>query len=32
VRERQLGVLLDNLRRFLNGEPLNNVVEKEKWF
>jgi phosphoglycerate dehydrogenase-like enzyme len=32
VRERQLGVLLDNLERFLTGEPLNNVVEKAKWF
>ena len=32
VRKRQLGVLLDNLKRFLNSEPLNNVVEKEKWF
>ncbi|MCS6862622.1 MAG: D-2-hydroxyacid dehydrogenase [Abditibacteriales bacterium] len=32
VGQRQLGVLLDNLRRFLNDEPLNNVVAKEQWF
>jgi len=32
VRQRQLALLLDNLKQFLNDEPLNNVVEKEKWF
>ncbi len=32
VRQRQLGVLLDNMKRFLNNEPLNNLVEKANWF
>lgn len=32
VPERHLETLLDNLRRFVRGEPLRNVVEKTKWF
>jgi phosphoglycerate dehydrogenase-like enzyme len=32
IADRHLEVLLDNLRRFTNGEPLRNVVNKEKWF
>jgi phosphoglycerate dehydrogenase-like enzyme len=32
IAERHLAVLLDNLRRFRNGEPLRNVVSKELWF
>jgi len=32
VAERHLEVLLENLRRFADGEPLLNVVNKEKWF
>jgi phosphoglycerate dehydrogenase-like enzyme len=32
IAERHLQVLLDNLRRFDRGEPLLNVVDKEKWF
>jgi phosphoglycerate dehydrogenase-like enzyme len=32
VPERHLGVLLDNLRRFARGEPLQNVVDKRRWF
>ena len=32
VEERRFGVLKENCRRFLVGEPLLNPVEKEKWF
>jgi phosphoglycerate dehydrogenase-like enzyme len=32
VAERHLGVLLDNVRRFVRGEPLVNVVDKARWF
>jgi phosphoglycerate dehydrogenase-like enzyme len=31
VPERHLEVLLDNLRRFAGGQPLRNVVDKERW-
>jgi phosphoglycerate dehydrogenase-like enzyme len=30
--ERRYGVLVENARRFVNGEPLINVVDKEHWF
>jgi phosphoglycerate dehydrogenase-like enzyme len=30
--DRRFGVLRDNLRRFLAGEPLANVVDKRHWF
>jgi phosphoglycerate dehydrogenase-like enzyme len=32
IPERHLAVLLDNIGRFARGEPLRNVVNKEKWF
>lgn len=32
IAERHLGVVLDNVRRFVAGEPLRNVVDKAKWF
>ena len=32
VAERHLGVLEDNLRRFVAGEPLVNVVDKRQWY
>jgi phosphoglycerate dehydrogenase-like enzyme len=32
IAERHLEVLLDNVRRFVAGEPLRNVVDKRKWF
>jgi phosphoglycerate dehydrogenase-like enzyme len=32
LAERHLAVLLDNVGRFSRGEPLRNVVNKEKWF
>jgi phosphoglycerate dehydrogenase-like enzyme len=32
VAERHLEVLLDNLRRFVAGESLRNVVDKRQWF
>jgi phosphoglycerate dehydrogenase-like enzyme len=31
VAERHLEVLLDNLRRFVAGQPLRNVVDKGRW-
>jgi phosphoglycerate dehydrogenase-like enzyme len=30
--ERRFGVLLDNCRRFVGGQPLRNVVDKAQWF
>ncbi len=30
--ERRFGVILDNARRFANGEPLRNVVDKSRWY
>ena len=32
VPERHLQTLIDNLGRFVRGEPLVNVVDKTKWF
>lgn len=32
IAERHLGVLLENIRRFRSGEPLQNVVNKAMWF
>jgi phosphoglycerate dehydrogenase-like enzyme len=32
IAERHLGVLLDNVRRFVRDEPLRNVVNKALWF
>ena len=32
VPERHLAVLLDNVGRFVRGEPLRNVVNKALWF
>jgi phosphoglycerate dehydrogenase-like enzyme len=32
IAERHLDVLLDNVRRFVRGEPLRNVVNKRLWF
>lgn len=32
IAERHLGVLLENIRRFRHGEPLQNVVNKAMWF
>lgn len=31
IAERHLGVLLENVRRFVAGEPLRNVVDKQRW-
>jgi phosphoglycerate dehydrogenase-like enzyme len=31
VAERHLETLLDNLRRFVHGQPLRNVVDKQRW-
>ncbi len=31
VAERHLDTLLDNLRRFVAGQPLRNVVDKKRW-
>jgi phosphoglycerate dehydrogenase-like enzyme len=32
IAERHLGVLLENIRRFVRGDSLVNVVEKARWF
>jgi phosphoglycerate dehydrogenase-like enzyme len=32
IAERHLEVLLDNVRRFVAGEPLRNVVDKRRWY
>ena len=32
IPERRFQIILDNARRFLNDEPLNNIVEKDKWY
>lgn len=32
IAERHLAVLVDNVRRFANGEPLCNVVDKRLWY
>jgi phosphoglycerate dehydrogenase-like enzyme len=32
IAERHLAVLVDNVRRFVHGEPLRNVVNKELWY
>ncbi len=32
IAERHLAVLLDNIRRFVNGEPLRNVANKALWY
>ena len=32
IPERRFKVLMDNARRFLNEEPLSNIVDKSKWY
>jgi phosphoglycerate dehydrogenase-like enzyme len=32
ILTRRLDVVRENLRRFLAGEPLNNVIDKAHWF
>jgi phosphoglycerate dehydrogenase-like enzyme len=32
IAERHLATLVENVRRFAAGEPLNNVVDKALWF
>ncbi len=32
IAERHLAVFLDNLRRFVAGHPLRNVVDKHRWY
>jgi phosphoglycerate dehydrogenase-like enzyme len=32
IAERHLGVLLENVRRFVQGEALRNVADKARWF
>ena len=32
IAERHLAVLLDNVGRFARGEPLANLVDKQRWF
>jgi phosphoglycerate dehydrogenase-like enzyme len=30
--DRRQEIIVDNARRFVNGEPLRNVVDKAHWF
>ena len=32
IPERRSQIILDNARRFLNDEPMTNVVDKERWY
>ena len=32
IPERRFRIILDNARRFLNDQPLTNIVEKDKWY
>lgn len=32
IAERHLAVVLENVRRFANGAPLHNIVDKRRWF
>jgi phosphoglycerate dehydrogenase-like enzyme len=32
IAERHLEVLLDNIRRFVRGEPLRNIADKNLWY
>jgi len=32
IAERHLETLLDNIHRFVAGEPLRNVVDKKRWY
>ena len=32
TEERRLGVVLENVRRFVAGEPLANVADKARWY
>jgi phosphoglycerate dehydrogenase-like enzyme len=32
IAERHLQLVVENVRRFATGEPLVNVVDKQRWF
>ena len=32
IPERRFRIILENARRFLNGEPLTNVADKARWY
>ena len=32
IAQRHLELLIDNIDRFVNGQPLRNVVDKRKWY
>lgn len=32
IAERHLAVVLENVQRFVRGEPLKNVVDKRRWY
>ena len=32
IAERHLGVLVENVHRFAAGQPLLNVVDKQRWY
>lgn len=32
IQQRRVDMLKENLRRYISGEPLQNVVDRKKWF
>ncbi len=32
IARRHLQVVLDNVGRFVRGEPLRNLVDKQRWY
>ncbi len=32
IQQRRVATLKENLRRYISGEPLQNVVDRKKWF
>jgi phosphoglycerate dehydrogenase-like enzyme len=32
IASRRIAVVADNLRRYLHGEPLHNLIDKRRWF
>jgi phosphoglycerate dehydrogenase-like enzyme len=32
IPARRIGVVRENLRRFVSGEPLRNIIDKSRWF
>jgi phosphoglycerate dehydrogenase-like enzyme len=32
IQQRRVATLIENLRRYISGKPLQNVVDRKKWF